>query len=414
MPRTKTFIIALVMLLLTLPALFAAEIFVVNSASRTLSRIDPVSGSVNNSFAQLGLSPNLMDLDAEHIYVVCSGDNAIQVLDRASGTHLRYLPVAASSNPYDVLKVGEFLYVTGLFTDRVYKLSLLSGGVVGSLLVGVAPEGLCSDGIRLYVCNTGGYQNNYATSSVSVIDLAAFAVTATVPIWTNPQFAEIRGGYLHVSCTGNWNDVAGKLDIIDLNSLELAQRLDVGGNPGSLWISSGGTGYIGEGYGNALYSYDADTHSLEHGALNPLNYEASLVSGNSSLIALLKQNWASNSLVRTYSHDLTPLAWYEVGLSSSDIVVAPDPTNAADELIPPAPFGVHPNPLSRGGTLCLDPARAEAKEFRLYDVKGRLVRAVGLPKGENSLRLDGLPAGVYLWAVRTAGSVSRGKLLIRD
>ncbi|MDD3143665.1 MAG: hypothetical protein PHG32_05660, partial [Candidatus Cloacimonetes bacterium] len=189
MPKTKQLIMALV-LLLTLQSISAAEIFVVNSASRTLSRIDTDSGSVNNSFAQLGLSPNLMDLDAQHIYVVCSGDNAIQVLDRSSGAHLRYLPVAASSNPYDVLKVGDFLYVTGLFTDKVYKLSLQSSSVVGSVEVGVAPEGLCSDGSRLYVCNTGGYQNNYANSSVSVIDLASFSVAATVPTWTNPQYAE--------------------------------------------------------------------------------------------------------------------------------------------------------------------------------------------------------------------------------
>lgn len=413
MPNLKQALLAVLLALGALAALPAAEIFVVNSASRTLSRIDTETGSVNNSFAQLGLSPNLMDLDAERIYIACSGDNAIQMVDRASGAHLRYIPVAASANPYDVLKVGDFLYVSGLFTNKVYKLSLAANAVVASLDVGTAPEGLCTDGERLYVCNTGGYPD-YAQSGVSVIDLATFTVTATVPTWTNPQFAVARGNHLHVSCTGNWNGVSGKLDIIDLKSLTLAARLDVGGNPGSLWIGDDGVGYIGEGDGNALYSYDADTHSLEHGALNPLNYEASLVSGNSSLIALLKQNWASNSLVRTYSHDLTPLAWYEVGLSSSDIVVAPDPTNAADELIPPAPFGVHPNPLSRGGTLCLDSARAEAREFRLYDVKGRLVRAVGLAKGENSLRLDGLPAGVYLWAVRTAGSAWQGKLLIRD
>ncbi len=412
MPKTTQLIMALV-LLLALPALDATEIFVVNSASRTLSRIDTDSGSVNNSFAQLGLSPNLMDLDSEHIYVVCSGDNAIQVLDRASGAHLRYLPVAASSNPYDVLKVGECLYVTGLFTDKVYKLSLQSGSVVASVEVGVAPEGLCSDGTRLYVCNTGGYQNNYANSSVSVIDLASFAVAATLPTWTNPQYAELRNGFLHVSCTGNWTDVAGKLDIIDLDTLELASRLDVGGNPGSLWISPGGMGYIGEGYGNALYSYNADSHSLEHGAADPLSYEASLVSGNSGLIALLKQNWASNSLVRAYSHDFSLIDLYEVGLSSSDIVVAPEDTAAEEESLPGARRGVYPNPVRRGGTLHLS-GKAEAGELRLYNLKGQVVRKIPLDRGASSLRLDGLPAGVYLWALGGANTANRGKLLISD
>lgn len=413
MPKPKSLVMALVVLL-TLPALFSAEIYVVNSASRTLSRIDTASGSVNNSFAQLGLSPNLMDLDDQNLYVACSGDNAIQVLDRASGAHLRYIPVAASSNPYDVLKVGEFLYVTGLFTDKVYKISLQSNSLVASLNVGIAPEGLASDGIRLYVCNTGGYQNNFANSSVSVIDLATFSVAATVPVWTNPQYAEIRSGYLHVSCTGNWTDVAGKLDIFNLDTLALAARLDVGGNPGSLWLSPGGTGYIGEGYGNALYSYNADTHALEHGALNPLNYDASLVSGNSSLIALLKQNWASNSLVRVYGLDLTLLGTYEVGLSSSDILVAPEETAAGDELLPAPGMSVWPNPLPHGSVLHIDSEPAEAAEFCLYNVRGQALRRVKLAPGEKTLNLPGLPAGVYLWALRSADSAAQGKLLIGD
>lgn len=410
MPRTKQLIVALA-LMLALTALSADVIFVVNSTSRTLSRIDTDSGSVNNSFAQLGLTPNLMDLDEEHIYVVCTGDNAVQVLDRFSGAHQRYLPVAPSSNPYDVLKVGDFLYVTGLFTNRVYKLSLQTNSVVGSLEVGAAPQGLCSDGTRLYVCNTGGYHNNYANSSVSVIDLASFAVTATVPTWTNPQFAVLRDRYLHVSCTGNWSNVSGKLDIIDLDTLELVQRLDVGGNPGSLWISPGGTGYIGEGYGNALYSYNADTHSLEHGAANPLNYEASMVSGNAAMIALLKQNWDTFSLVRAYSHDFTLLGQYQVGLSSSDILVVPEETAANDELLPSARHRVYPNPLKQGETLHLDKG-SEAGEFRLYNLKGKMVHEQQLAKGETSVRLDGLSAGVYFWVLKGADVDNRGKLLM--
>ena len=70
-------------LLLTLLSLFlmlqlsAAYLYVINSESRTLSRIDTETNEVNNNFAQLGLTANLMDLDADHIWVVCSGDNAI-------------------------------------------------------------------------------------------------------------------------------------------------------------------------------------------------------------------------------------------------------------------------------------------------------------------------------------------------
>lgn len=413
MPKIKLPIL-LAAILLAVTGLFASEIFVINSSSRTLSRIDTASSTVNNSFAQLGLTPNLMDLDEQRIFIACSGDNAVQVLARNSGAHIRYIPVAASANPYDVLKVGEFLYVTGLFTDKVYKISLMSNSVVGSLSVGVAPEGLCSDGNRLFVCNTGGYSNNYANSSVSVIDLDAFTLTTTVPTWTNPQFAEIRGNYLHVSCTGNWTTVQGKLDIINLDTLELAQRLNVGGNPGSLWISPTGTGYLGEGMETALYSYHADSHTLEHGAANPLNFEASMVSGNASMIALLKQNYASNSLVRIYSPDLTLQGTYEVGLASSDILVVAENTAASDELVPVPKLRVYPNPLSRGTALRLDLASAAGAEFRLYNLRGQLVHQKNLAKGEDSIRLEGLSGGIYLYSVEAGGTRHRGKLLISD
>jgi len=156
MPYIKTLIFtAICGLLMQVPTLKATEIFVVNSASRTLSRIDTQTGVTNNSFAQLGLTPNLMDVDTDYIYVVCSGDNAIQVIDRASGTHIRYIPVAPSCNPYAVVKSGDFLYVSGLFTDKLYKISLASNTVVGSLSVGIAPEGLCAYQGNLFVCNTG-------------------------------------------------------------------------------------------------------------------------------------------------------------------------------------------------------------------------------------------------------------------
>lgn len=410
----KKLLLPLVAMLLAVgfPPLGATEIFVVNSASRTLSRIDSSTGAVNNSFAQLGLTPNLMDLDSDCIYVACSGDNAIQMLDRATGSHLRYIPVAASCNPYDVVKAGDFLYVTGLFTDKVYKLSLQSFSLVASLDVGTAPQGLCAAGGRLFVCNTGGYQNNYANSSVSVIDLASFSVEATLPVWANPQFAVARDGYLHVSCTGNWSDLAGKVDVIDLSTLQRVQRLDIGGNPGSLWISPGGTAYLGEGLGNALYSYGADSYEIYHGAANPLAFDASLVTGNAGEIALLKQNWASSSVVSLYSNDFSLLDTWNVGLSSTDIVMAPTlPTGANDQLQVP-PLRLWPNPLPRGGALNWE-GKGET-DLRIYNLRGELVQAARLGQGENSFSPTSLPRGLYLYSIQGGGTSFSGKFTVID
>jgi DNA-binding beta-propeller fold protein YncE len=407
-------IIALLALIFVAKTLTATEIFVINSVSQTLSRIDTENGSVNNSFALLGQAPNLMDMDDQHIYVVCSGDNAIQVLNRLTGAHIRYIPVAGSSNPYAVLKVGEHLYVSGLFTEKLYKISLQTNSVVASVNVGAGPQGLCSDGNRLFVCNTGGWAQNFANSSVSVIDLDSFSVEATIPTWTNPQFARVWDGYLHVSCTGDWSDIQGKLDIINLANLTLEKRLDIGGNPGSLWINPSGIGYIGEGMSTALYSYDANTHTLLHGAGNPLAYEASMVHGNSSKMALLKQNWTSASRVSVYGLDFSPLGSYYVGISSTDMMVAPEVTSIQDDVYATPVAQAYPNPLRRGSRLNLKQIAEDNSLFQLFNVRGQLIQSHQIMKGENSLDLGALPAGLYLYTLGKNGNSQPGKLLLLD
>ncbi len=407
-------IIALLALIFVAKTLFATEIFVVNSVSQTLSRIDTENGSVNNSFALLGQAPNLMDMDDQHIYVVCSGDNAIQVLNRLTGAHIRYIPVAGSSNPYAVLKVDEHLYVSGLFTDKLYKISLQTNSVVASVDVGIGPQGLCSDGNRLFVCNTGGWAQNFANSSISVIDLDSFSVETTIPTWSNAQFARIWEGYLHVSCSGNWIDIPGKLDIINLSNLTLEKRLDIGGVPGSLWINPTGIGYVAEGMANALYSYDANTHTLLHGADNPLDYEASMVSGNDNMIALLTQDWSSASQVSVYTLDFSPLGSYYVGISSTDMMVAPELTSIQDDIYATPVAQAYPNPLRRGSLLNLKQIAEDNSLLQLFNVRGQLIQSHQIMKGENSLDLGALPAGIYLYSIAKNGNSQHGKLLLLD
>lgn len=80
----------------------------------------------------------------------------------------------------------NFAYVTGLFTNKLYKVSLTTNQVVAEVLVGIGPEGMCIAGNTLYVANTGNYPN-YSPSTVSVIDLNTFAVAASIPVEMNAQ-----------------------------------------------------------------------------------------------------------------------------------------------------------------------------------------------------------------------------------
>ena len=395
-------------------SLYAIELFVVNSVSRTLSRIDTETGTVNNTFAQLGLTPNLMDMDDNNIYVVCSGDNAIQVISRSTGNSLYFLPIQASSNPYDVLKVGDYLYVTGLFTNKLYKVSLLTNNVVSSLNVGIAPEGLCSDGSRLYVCNTGGYQFNYSDSSISVIDLNSFSVIETIPVWTNPQFACIYGNYLHIACTGNWSNISGKIDIISLEDFSLVQRLDIGGHPGNIWINNFGIAYVGEGMSNALYSYNASTFEIYHSAHNPLNYNAFMVAGNQEIIALLNQNWTSNSIITVYDYDFNLLNTFSAGISSTDIMVAPSVSSLEDECNIVPQLKIYPNPYSFGKELHFSDKIADSSQLFLYNIRGQIAFQTQIREASSIIIPNELTPGIYLYRIIQGTKKDSGKLLIKN
>ena len=399
--------------LCTLP-LSGGSIYVVNSASRTLSHIDTETGGTDNSFAQLGLTPNLMDMDDEYIYIACSGDNAIQIISRDTGDHIRYIPVAASSNPWDVVKADGHLYASGLFTNKVYKISLQTNAVAGILQVGEAPEGMAAGGGRLYVCNTGGYANNYANSSISVIDLETFALIETIPVWTNPQYAVLHEGRLHVSCTGNWTNVDGRIDVIDIETLELEARLDIGGNPGCLWIGDDGIAIVGDGMGNAAFSYDANTLQIIHSEANPLSLSAFAISGANGQIAMLEQNWSGNSLVRLFNGSLEPLGEFTVGMSSTDLIYAPGTGSSAQDETAQSMISVYPNPLASNGILSVNSRVGVPGNFSLYNLRGQKVMQAEITGSKDELAVGRLPGGIYLYRIGSGKSVVCGKLLVMD
>jgi len=407
MPKRLLLLLLLAILSRILPA---DEIFVVNSESRTLSKIDLISGAVNNSFTQLGLTPNLLCMEQDWIYVVLSGANSIQMINRITGTTARTIFIASSVNPWDVVKEGDYLYVSGLFTDKVYKISLQSYSVVAQLSVGVSPEGLAVHGNKLYVCNTGGYASGYANSSVSVIDLDSFSVIKTIPVWTNPQALQVYEDQIHVVCTGNWSSVSGAVDIIDTTIDERTDRILVGGNPWSIWISPTGIGYLGEGLNSGVYHFDANTLSLINGSTNPLSPGAIMVHGSSDAIALLSANWGQNGVVYLRNTDWSPVSQYTVALVPTDLWYYQIDVETNDELMPLAQVQLYPNPVCRNGFITLKSDITRNETINIYNLKGRKVFSGSVQRGENRISLPqaGIGSGLYFYKLKN----TVGKLVV--
>lgn len=409
----KRTVIMIVIALLSPLVLMAQVIYVVNSQSRTLSRIDIEENTVQNGFAHLGAVPNKVILSDEYLFVVNSGDNAIQKISAQTGSTVANHLVAVGCNPWDAILHDGYLYISGLFSFQVYKMNPETGQVVGSVSVGVAPEAMAVANGKLYVCNAGNYAQNYAGSSVSVIDLDSFSLIQSIPTVANPQFIQLHDGKLHVSCTGNWTDIAGAICVIDTQSDEIVYTIPIGGTPGNIWISSDGIAYVADNSGYSLYSYDAEDYSLLNPASDPLPFAASDLTGDANLIALLNPNWGDNAIVQVLNLDFNNLRNYSTGLMPTDIKLQPGSSSNADpaQIQIPA-IAVYPSPLRRGHSLNLKSLDNQRGEFKLFNLRGQMLHSVQLQPAEQ-ISLDiKLNNGIYFYRFQSGTASTTGKLTV--
>lgn len=407
--------LAILLLLACLPWALAGEIlYVVNSQSRTLSRIDTSQNSVNNSFALLGNVPNKLAVSEDYLWLVASGDNAIQKISPATGQVLATYLVEVSSNPWDAIYHENYLYISGLISGKVYKMNALTGSVAASVAVGTAPEALAIYGDKLYVTNAGNYMENYAGSSLSIIDLASFSLLQNISLPANPQYLALHGDKLHISCTGNWTDMPGEIVVFDTATDEIISNLDLGGSPGNIQINSQGIAYVADAGGYALYRYDANSLELLNPADNALNFAASDLLGAEGFLALVNPNWGSNASVQVLDWELNALQNFMVGLMPTDIKREKSPTSVADAVQIPAArlLKLYPSPLKTGQSLSLKSRSSEEGVFQLYNLRGEKVQETRLmPGSEKSISIQ-QKSGLYLYRFESGEKRISGKITV--
>lgn len=409
--KNKTSLVLL--MVMTLSFLGADLIYVVNSTSRTLSRIDLVREGVQNSFSILGNVPNRVVVGEDYLYAVNSGDNSIQKINKTSGHTVSNHLVEVGSNPWDALLHEGYLYITGLFTYRVYKMDALSGEVLASVQVGTAPEAMSVVGDKLYVTNAGNYAQNYAGSSVSVIDIPSFSVINTLAVGLNPQYLRYHGGYLHVSCTGNWADVGGTVKVFDTQDDSLIQTVELGGTPGNIWIDAHDIAWVADSGGNQMYRYHAMNFEILNGGTNSLPFGASELTGSASMIAILTPVWGSNGTVSVMNPDLTLIKEYPVGIMPTDMKLEQiEPIHVEDELITPARISVYPNPLPAGASLKIKNEGKLKGTVQIFNLKGQLLVEKYLDEAELSLDTQKLNSACYLYRLGTENGSQTGKFVV--
>ncbi|MCW1734096.1 YncE family protein [Anaerorudis cellulosivorans] len=162
----------------------------------------------------LGDTANDMIKYGSKIYIVVNESGTIEVIDAATGKSVKQIEMktaeGSSRQPRYAAAYGGKVYVTS-YDDTVTRIDTVSLTIDGSVAVGRDPEGICisTKNRKIYVANSGGLDFPDYDKTVSVIDLNSFEEIEQIEVGLNPYqvFADSQGD-VYVSVRGNYADIA--------------------------------------------------------------------------------------------------------------------------------------------------------------------------------------------------------------
>ncbi|MCL2451246.1 MAG: hypothetical protein FWD17_20055, partial [Polyangiaceae bacterium] len=141
--------------------------------------------------------------DASTAYVVLNAANSLGVIDVASATLTTQIPVGNVPNSVAISADGHYAYVTN------------EGGRVAKSGEFTSP----SDGAAIVADPTDAFA---ITGTVSVVDLAAGTVAATIDVGLHPAGLTLSGDHLYVA-----NSYSDTVSVVDLKTNRVVRTLDL-------------------------------------------------------------------------------------------------------------------------------------------------------------------------------------------
>lgn len=422
----------LIMLLVIVPTLLMAGnlysgIFVLNTISETVSRFDLNTKETDNTFAVTGMYPNKMAVNEKHLFLTNSGDANVQVIDIHTGETVKKIEMEEFSNPYDILIHGSYLYVTGMLSNKVYRIDKQSLEIVAEVEVGISPMGLLAAEEILYVANSGVSYPDYHAGELSVIDLESFAVVDEVELPTNAQrMAFCNNDRLHIVCTGDYDEITGQIVVLERESLEKVDSITFGNYPINILIPSNNRAYTGDAFNLGVFSYDVTTFEPVH---TPENRFAAgggaFLELDEYIIVADAKDFTSNSTISFYSLDEEFLFSFDSAIGAVDLAKIPVSANIEDNLLTPQ-VNIYPNPSQ--GSFHIDVAQLEGVKgsspseyvnytVEIFNIKGQLINRINL--AANQTVWDGtcagnrpVPSGIYFMKINQADAATKKRITI--
>ena len=156
-------------------------------------RIDPITGAVEGSPISVGDGPIGIDFDGTNIWVANFSSNNVTRINAATGIVVGS-PIAVANGPRSMAFDGANMWVTSFNSNTITRISAATGTVVGSpITVGNAPIGPAFDGTTMWVPTLG-------SDSVSRVDATTgIVIGSPVVVADNPLAAAFDGTTIWVA-----------------------------------------------------------------------------------------------------------------------------------------------------------------------------------------------------------------------
>lgn len=188
-----------------------------------------------NITKELGDVGNDIKIYGTKAYATINVSNFIEVFDVETGKHIKQIHVPncrylafKDGKAYVSSYAGKVEINPNAERGFVAEIDTLSLEVTRRVTVGYQPEEMIIKGNKLYVANSGGYRVPNYDTTVSVIDIPSFTETKKIDVAINLHRMQIdKAGDIYVSSRGDYYNVEPNLYVIDSNTDQVKQKLDI-------------------------------------------------------------------------------------------------------------------------------------------------------------------------------------------
>jgi YVTN family beta-propeller protein len=170
-----------------------------------------------------------MALDAANNHLLVSQYEEVFEIDAQTGSQINSVRLPGSTYRILVFDPNARRWFADYYQDGGYLAVIENGIQIASIAVGEDPWDAAISGNRLYVAN--GFGN-----SVSVIDMQANQVIATIPVGPGPRaiWADNQRGRVYVAISGGYINEVNRLDVIDIQRNEVTGLIPLAANVAQL------------------------------------------------------------------------------------------------------------------------------------------------------------------------------------